>query len=56
MMQCYYCKDNTQESYVIRKALKPKGVYKRWKDVGYCCETCYLEDKKISFEYGEEFK
>jgi hypothetical protein len=50
---CKYCEESlgfSSEYYIIREAVKPKGSYKRWKDIGFCCETCYLNGCKVSFE------
>ena len=41
--------------YVIKKAIKPKGQFKRWKKIGRAsCDTCieYFEYKS-RYEYNE---
>jgi hypothetical protein len=50
---CTYCDapNGQYETYLIRKAEKPKGHPHRWKNIGYCCEDCYKKGKSIEIEY-----
>lgn len=52
---CLYCKEYlfSSDMYIVEYATKPKGAYKRWKRLGVCCETCYLDDKPTRIEYKQ---
>jgi hypothetical protein len=39
--------------YIVEAATKPKGAYKRWKRLGVCCETCYLDGRSLRIEYKQ---
>ena len=45
---CIYCDKNLRfsERYVVKKAVKPSGQYRRWQTQGYCCLRCHDQDKK----------
>ena len=50
--KCMYCGEpnGSYETYVVKKATKPKGVPYRWSKIGYCCEDCYSNGKQISID------
>lgn len=53
MNSCTYCLRTlgfNESYYIIKKAVKPKGAYKRWQDSGVCCEYCYESGKKLRIE------
>lgn len=40
---CIYCLEEIgllATHYKVKKSVKPKGAYKRWKDIGIACKTC----------------
>lgn len=50
---CLYCNDKigwSSEYWIVKESVKPKGSYKRWKWVGYCCVTCELAGKPCVIE------
>lgn len=56
-MKCIYCGYNYifGEYYVVRKAVKPKGMPYRWQDIGRCCEDCHdTHGKKVQYEFDEK--
>jgi len=42
IMKCKYCnKESINESmWHIREAIKPHGLPRRWRVIGYCCDKC----------------
>lgn len=52
-MNCYYCHTPLmmQANYVVKKSVKPKGAYKRWREVGRACVKCVeVENKSCQIE------
>jgi len=51
---CMYCNANVmfREKYIVKKAVKPKGMPNRSIVIGCCCEDCEEKGEKTFFEYG----
>lgn len=56
MLLCLYCGTGTinYEMYVVREATKPPGTYKRWRELGYCCDKCYDICRPVSIDLWKQ--